>query len=307
MTNANYISKHFVSAMLSVLIPTYNHDCVVLVDELVRQIDELGLNAEVVVIDDGSTDMNILAENASIEQADHCRYIVSPNNVGIARTRNKLMDEAKGDALLFLDSDVFPVHEDFLRRYVDASRDADVIVGGIDYRRGEEAMTNPLRLSYGLSYEVRSVTRRQADPYAAFISSSFLISRKVAQVVRFDETFDRYGHEDTLFGSDLKKAGLSVLHIDNPVYHDDGDTSEAFLSKVRIAIQSLNMHADKLDGSSRLLALYEKLDALHLTGLFSSFFRVFRNRMEKNLLGKRPSMFILGAYKISYLCCVMKL
>lgn len=293
--------------MLSVLIPTYNHDCVVLVDEIVRQIDELGLDAEVIVVDDGSTDMNILAENASIEQTDHCRYIVSPNNVGIARTRNKLMDEARGDILLFLDSDVFPVREDFLRLYLDASRDAEVVVGGIDYRRGKDAVANPLRLRYGIAHEVRNVTRRQDDPYAAFISSAFLISRKVAQAVRFDETFDRYGHEDTLFGTDLQKAGLSILHIDNPVYHDNTDTQETYLSKVRIAIQSLNMHADKLDGSSRLLSLYERIERLRLTGLFSSFFRIFRSRMEANLLGSRPSMFVLGLYKISYLCCVMRL
>ncbi|MBQ2322123.1 MAG: glycosyltransferase family 2 protein [Bacteroidales bacterium] len=293
--------------MLSVLIPTYNHDCVVLVDEIVRQIDELGLEAEVIVVDDGSTDMNILAENASIEQTDHCRYIVSPNNVGIARTRNKLMDEARGDILLFLDSDVFPVREDFLRLYLDASHDAEVVVGGIDYRRGKDAVANPLRLSYGISREVRNVTRRQEAPYAAFISSAFLISRKVASAVRFDETFDRYGHEDTLFGADLQKAGLSILHIDNPVYHDNTDSQETYLSKVRIAIQSLNMHSDKLDGSSRLLSLYERIERLHLTGLFSSFFRVFRSRMEANLLGPRPSMFVLGLYKISYLCCVMRL
>ncbi len=293
--------------MLSVLIPTYNHDCVVLVDELARQIDDYGLDAEVVVVDDGSTDMSILAENASIEDMDHCRYIVSPNNVGIARTRNRLMDEAHGDSLLFLDSDVFPMREDFLKVYADAAAKSDVVVGGLDYRRGAEAVANPLRLRYGLTHEVRKASARNKRPYAAFISSSFLISRKVASSVRFDETFDRYGHEDTLFGADLKKSGFSVLHIDNPVYHDVTDTSEGYLSKVRIAIQSLNMHADKLNGSSRLLSLYYKLDAIHATGLCSSFFRIFRGRMESNLLGKHPSMLILGFYKISYLCCVMKL
>ncbi len=293
--------------MLSVLIPTYNHDCVILVDELVRQIDESRIDAEIVVVDDGSTDMGILAENTSIEAMDHCRYIVSPNNCGIARTRNRLMDEAQGDILLFLDSDVFPVKNDFLKLYVSAAAKADVVVGGIDYRRRKEAVANPLRLRYGISHEVKRAKARAKKPYRAFLSSAFLIRRAVAQSVRFDETFDRYGHEDTLFGSDLQKSGFSISHIDNPVYHDDTDTQEAYLSKVRIAVQSLVMHADKLRGSSRLLSIYDRLDRLHATGLFSAFFRIFRGRMEANLLGKHPSMFILGIYKIGYLCCVMKL
>lgn len=293
--------------MLSVLIPSYNHDCVVLVDELVRQIDELDLDAEVVVVDDGSTDMGILAENASIESMDHCRYIVSPCNMGIARTRNKLLDEARGDKLLFLDSDVFPARPDFLKLYVDAAREADVVVGGIDYRRGKEAVANPLRLRYGLRHEVKSARRRSRDPYEEFLSSSFLISRRVADVVRFDETFDRYGHEDTLFGASIQKARFSVAHIDDAVFHDNTDTSEQYLSKVRIAVQSLSMHADKLEGHSRLLAAYEKVDALHLSRLFCSFFRAFRAPMERNLLGRHPSLLILALYKLSYICGVMRL
>ena len=38
---------------LSILIPTYNQDCVLLVDSLTSQIDETGLDAEIIVLDDG--------------------------------------------------------------------------------------------------------------------------------------------------------------------------------------------------------------------------------------------------------------
>ena len=118
--------------MLSVLIPTYNHECVLLADEISAQIDAAGLDAEVVVLDDGSTDMKSLADNSVIEQIDHCRYVVLPTNIGIARSRNRLMDEAKGDKLLFLDSDIWPKSDDFIVRYLEASDKADVVVGGID-------------------------------------------------------------------------------------------------------------------------------------------------------------------------------
>ncbi len=292
---------------LSILIPTYNRDCLILVDALAQQIDEFAIDAEVVVVDDGSSDLKVLAENAAIESIEHCRYIVSPVNCGIAITRNRLMDEAKGDHLLFLDSDTYPVDGDFLIRLIAVADDADVIVGGIEYRKGAEAVANPLRLRYGVSREEQSVAERSRRPYDAFKSANFMINRKVADTIKFDETFDRYGHEDTLFGAALKEAGFSIKHIDAPVYHDDTDTSEQYLSKVRIAIQSLSMHADKLRGHSRLLSLYDKVDALHLTGFVNSLFGRFRNTMERNLKGKHPCLAVLMLYKLTYLCGVMKL
>ncbi len=292
---------------LSILIPTYNHDCVLLADTIVGQIEATGINAEVIVLDDGSSDMNVLAENASIESMDYCRYIVSPINHGIAVTRNQLIAEATGDYLLFMDSDTYPTDDDFLSKYADAANDADVIVGGILYRTGEETIVNPLRLKYGIHKECKSVEKRNSRPHATFLSSCFLMSREAAEKVHFDEDFDRYGHEDTLFGIALEKAGLKVLHIDAPVYHDNTSTSEQYLSNVRIAIQSLSMHADKLRGYSRLLWLYDILDQFHLTGFAYSVLGRFRSAMEKNLTGKHPLLCVLMLYKTYYLCGVMKL
>lgn len=292
---------------LSILIPTYNHDCVLLVDAMAEQISSAGVEAEIIVLDDGSSDMRVLAENASIEQVENCRYIVSAVNRGIAVTRNSLIDAATGDYLLFMDSDTYPASDDFLKKYIDASGEADVVVGGLSYRRGEEQVSNPLRLRYGLHSECRGVRFRERAPYDAFLSSCFLISKEATKKVRFDETFDRYGHEDTLFGAALQQAGVTIKHIDAPVFHDDTDTAEQYLSKVRIAIQSLSMHADKLRGHSRLLRLYDMIDSFHMTRLVYSVFGHFRTAMEKNLTSQHPFMPVLMLYKISYLCGVMKL
>ena len=293
--------------MLSILIPTYNHKCVELVFELTRQIEALGIDAEIVVADDGSTDMNVVAENSIIEDIDGCRYIVNVSNIGIAKTRNLLMRSAKYDSMLFLDSDVFPKNDDFLLQYLRHAQDADVIVGGLDYRRGDKALSNPLRLRYGVAREVVSPERRALHPYDSFLSSNFMVNRKVADTLRFDETFDRYGHEDTLFGISLKLTGRSIAHIDAPVYHDDTDSSEQYLEKVRVSIQSLCMHRDELVGCSRLLRTYERMDALHLTGTARRVFRHFKSQMEKNLLSQKPSLFLLNIYKVAYMSSVMKL
>lgn len=293
--------------MLSFLIPTYNQICTSLVETLSRQSKRAGVLCEIIVLDDGSTNMKVVGKNMQIDEIEGCRYIVSPENVGIAKTRNKLMDLARYDNLLFLDSDVMPVSDDFVQQYVSAIGKADVVCGGMRYRRGDEGCVNILRLRYGMSHEERSVAERERNPYEAFVSCSFMVSRQASLKNRFDESFDRYGHEDTLFGVSLQKHGLSIAHIEAPVYHDNLDTAEEYMSKVRTSLQSLSMHADALRGHSRLLNLYERLSRLRLSRIVARCFCLARRRMEKNLIGDNPSVTLLQAYKVGYLCSIMNL
>lgn len=293
--------------MLSILIPTYNRICVELVAELSRQVRRAGVVSEIIVLDDGSTNMKIVGKNTKLEEIEGCRYVVSPENQGIAKTRNRLMDMARYDNLLFLDSDVMPVSDDFIQRHIDAIGKADVVCGGMRYRRGDGECVNILRLRYGVSHEERTVEQRKRNPYEAFISCSFMVTRKASKKNRFDESFDRYGHEDTLFGISIQKQGLSILHIDAPVYHDNLDTSDEYMSKVRTSLQSLSMHSEALAGHSKLLCLYDKLSKVGLSKVVAKCFSLLRKRMEKNLTGSDPSVPLLQAYKIGYLCSIMNL
>lgn len=293
--------------MISVLIPTYNLVCVRLVEELLRQMSRLNIDGEIIVADDGSSNLSTIADNSKIEQYDNCRFIVNPKNIGTARNRNLLMREAKYPHLLFLDSDTFPTSDDFLKNYLDAADKADVVVGGLRYSPDAIKYVNPLRLKYGYQREIRTAEQRALRPYDSFLSSNFMVNRKVAETIRFDESFDRYGHEDTLFGVSLRLAGMSILHIEAPVYHNDTDTSEQYLEKTRIAIQSLTMHYEELRGHSHLITWFERLSFLKLTGLVGLVYKYFRSPIEANLQGKNPILFLLDVYKLSYMCRVFSL
>ena len=293
--------------MISVLVPTYNHVCVPLVAEISRQLGVLGVEWEVIVVDDGSTDMSAISANNAIDGMANCRYVVESENRGISVTRNRLMSLARYDLLLFLDSDVFPMNDTFISNYLEAAKLAPVVCGGLRYRRGDGRASSELRFRYGIKVEERTAAQRSANPHANFMSLNFLMHRSVAEKVRFDETFDRYGYEDTLFGYALKESGIGVSHIDNDVYHDVTDTSEQYLSKVRCAVQSLCMHSNQLRMYSRLIHAYDMCERLHLTSVASVIFRHLRKRMEANLLGRHPFISVLRLYKMSYLCSVMKL
>ena len=89
--------------MVSLLVPVYNtvsylRECV---DSLVGQ---TYTDLQIVMIDDGSTDgsWDVLCELA---RRDKRLEIYSQPNCGVAATRNRLLDKAKGDFILFVDSD----------------------------------------------------------------------------------------------------------------------------------------------------------------------------------------------------------
>lgn len=288
--------------MLSILIPTYNCACNQLVAELSRQADALRIVYEIVVVDDASTDAAIVQKNSQIATMPNCRFVRLDEKIDIAKMRNRLLQEAKYQWILCLDADVFPADADFLKRYADAMGQARVVCGGLAYRSGNEQNVNPLRYKYGVTHEVLTLKQRQACPYMSFKTSNYLIDSKLAQQIRFDETFVDYGHEDTLFGEKLQLAAEPILHIQNPVYHDDTDTAEQFLAKTRCGIENLKAHADELRGYSQLLQTYSKLRKLHLTGFVAFKFRLLRRMLERNLLGNRPSIRIFGFYKLGYLC-----
>lgn len=91
------------NTFFSIIIPVYN--CAPFLNECIDSI--LGQNYrnfEVIMIDDGSTDGSAQIAKSAAEEHPQFRCI-SANHVGAGAARNKGMEQAKGDYLLFLDAD----------------------------------------------------------------------------------------------------------------------------------------------------------------------------------------------------------
>lgn len=291
--------------MLSILIPTYNFDCTALATELQQQITASNIEAEIIVMDDASPQHETRKTNSIINKLPNGRLIQLENNVGIAKIRNLLADEAKYNKLLFLDSDVFPVNKNFVTSYIEASSYSDVVCGGLMFRSTPPSPQCTLRYKYGSQVETMSVEERMKDPYSEFRTLSFLISKDVFMNVRFNESFTKYGHEDTFFGKELGEKGYSISHIDNPIYHDVPDTNEDFLAKTRRSIENLKEHQDILLSHVRLLRFYKKLHKWHLDRIIASIFTISQKIFVANLISKNPSLQIFNIYKVGYLCKIM--
>ena len=290
----------FMVKSLSILIPVYNNECTALVRCLQQQcacID--GLCYEILVADDGSTNHDAICSNRSLNLLPGCRFIERTVNVGRAAIRNFLAQEAKGDFLLFLDSDVRIVGNDFILNYV-ACKHYKVVLGGYVLKPDNvNEVKGNLRYRYELScLKKNNVSNRQLSPYKAFRTCNFMIERNLMLKLRFDERITRYGYEDVLFGKQLQAEGVQVLHIDNVVALHKFDTNAVFLRKTNEAMHTLHEMADAMRGYTGIQSLAERLNRWHVACFILFLYAPLSHYVQRNLMGMNPSVKLFHIYRL---------
>lgn len=319
---------------LSILLPSYNNDCRPLLKSISRQASALvgsllyrprctgqpyvAFIYEVIVYDDCST----LQETANLnrklcDELPNCKFVSGTSNVGRSVARNRLVKEAKYEWLLFIDSDLLPVSDDFISAYVKVllsmytATDEAVVrrkattqafVGGLAVC-ADNSDTEISNLRF--AYEKRAIKQhncswRRVNPYSAFHVSNLLIMRDVMLSHPFDSTLQRYGYEDVLLGKELQKDGIIVEHIDNPVAFSHFDENASFVAKTEEGLQTLHSLSAKMRGYSGIQTFVERLSAFGLVPLLRFAFQLTGGMMRRNLQGKRPSLKIFDLYRIGY-------
>lgn len=287
--------------MLSILIPTHDYTCYQLVADLHEQAEGLGIPYEILVAEDGSrSQVNIIA-NHKITELSHCRHIVNKENLGPANIRNLLAREATYGWILFIDSDAKVEKKDFLSTYYQHIGKADVVVGGLLHQQENHDPHRSLRFKYEKQADVhRSAAERSLKPYDKFTTFNFMMRRSTFLCILFDKNCRSYGYEDTLFGVELKKRGISILHIDNPLIHMGLDTNERFIEKSEQALRTLKVLNGRMEQHSYVGRAYQRLCKYHLSGATRAFHLLFGGLIKRNLLSKHPSLFFFSLYKLGY-------
>ena len=112
-------------------------------------------------------------------------------------------------------------------------------MGGRVYDKKRPGREKILRWKFGIIKESKSAAIRNQNPYESFMTNNFLIKKAILEETRFEERLINYGHEDTLFGFDLRKNNVMILHIDNPVLNGDIDTNPEYLNKTNESVKNL--------------------------------------------------------------------
>ena len=283
---------------LSVLIPTYNDDCCRLVHQLQLQLPQDG---EIIVGDDCSTDKDLTQKNKAATTLSGCRFFQAEHNLGRAAIRNALAREAKGEWLLFIDADAEVRSPSFIADYMAATeeRTALVVCGGTGNLALCPRPEARLRYDYEVAAEKRfTVEFRNRFPYAQFTTFNFLVRRDLFLSIGFDEHCKTYGHEDTLFGLELKQRGIAIKHIDNKLTHLGLEDADVYLAKTETALRSLASMDVRQREHVRVSALALRLKRWHLLGMVCVLFQVCKPLLRANLLGKHPSQKLFAFYKI---------
>lgn len=291
--------------MLSILIPTKDYDCHILIKELHKQGESLGLPYEIIIGEDGTAEKNLLL-NTMVDSLTHCRRIIKINNIGRAAIRNLLAKEARYPNLIFIDCDAVVEKDDFLRSYAEALKKCDVVCGSLYHAKEQPDDECSLRYRYEKEADKQrdAVTRSKA-PYDKFTTFNFAIKKDIFTSILFNESITRYGYEDALFGKELERRGIPIRHIDNKLLHSGLESNAVFLAKSEQALATLLTIEDRMR-STPLLAALRKLRALHLESIFMIYWNLRKESFRKNLLGRKPSLLKFKIYKLGYYISLQK-
>lgn len=282
--------------MLSILVPTYNYAVDTLILHLSRELENLKTPIEIIVLDDASTDHDVLLKNASVEHL--CSYIKLPKNLGRTHARNHLAKAANYENLLFLDADVLPLEENFIATYLKHLGERKITLGGIVYCDKVEKKYS-LRWKYGKSREARSLPERKKNPFSSIISMAFLIDKSSFLKLNLTDK-NQYGL-DTLFSYLIKKNNVEVNHIDNPIIHNGLESNEVYLKKTLEGLRTLSEleKSKKIPTNFRPIQnLGNKINALKLETLFFKSFEVIEKRILQNLRSSNPSLRLFDIFRL---------
>lgn len=283
--------------MISILIPTKDYDCHSLVEELHRQCEKSGFPYEILLGEDGTSATN-LQKNIIADTLPYCRRIINESNIGRANIRNQLANNAKYPYIIFIDSDAVVEKQDYIKSYINALKSHDVVCGGLYHCKHNDNKELSLRFKYERKADKkRDAATRSIRPYNNFTTFNFAIRKELFLSILFNSQIEEYGYEDVLFGKELERRGINILHIDNKLLHNGLEENNIFLKKTKQSIKTL-VQIEDLIVDTPLLNTSRKINKLHIEGLFIFMWNIFHKIIKKNLLGSNPNLTLFNIYKL---------
>lgn len=287
--------------MLSVLIPVYNYDITHLVKNLHQQCLEAEIVFEILCFDDGST-QHFKSQNKTLKSLKNVVHKELPQNVGRSKIRNELGKAAQHDYLLFMDCDSKVVSKKFIKNYIEKLDPGSLLYGGRVYQPDPPQKEFFFHWFYGIHREQIPVEKRKHSPYHSFMTNNFLIPKSIFIQFPFDENLTQYGHEDTIFGLQLMKAKIPIIHIDNPLEHLGLEPTNSFLEKTKQGVENLLYLSQKNELiDTKLLRTFKKIKNWGIAALILFAFRFSKSNLIKNFHTSNVNLKLFDFYKLGLL------
>lgn len=219
---------------LSVVTPFHRDDPTALLERLAAA----PAGVEFILLDDGSQSASLIARVAAASYGlkAPATIIVRQDNVGRAAARNRLIEEARGDYVLFLDADMIPDAPDFLVRWLDVIEREQpyAAFGGLSVDHARPTRDTAFHHDLFANSDCRTATERAQDPARFTATANLLVRHELLQQIGFDDSFVGWGWEDVDWA--IRTAERApILHVDNPASHIGLDNVDTLLRKSREA------------------------------------------------------------------------
>lgn len=187
--------------LVSVIMPAYNAESYIEAAIVSVQIQTVK-NWELLVMDDGSSDHTCAVVEKLAAKDGRVRLMKNPQNMGVAKTRNRALDLAKGAYVAFLDSDDMWVPQK-LEKQIARMQEEKADISYCSYALVDWA-GNKTRSDYIVPAKIDYKGLLKENVMGC---SSVMLSRRVAEKYRFNTDFY---HEDYVLWLELLRDGFTA-------------------------------------------------------------------------------------------------
>jgi len=287
---------------LSVLAPYFKDDPSELIKALDVQAQTLS-GIEVIIYDDGTGDAALTAALQDIipQLKTPTKAIVAAQNTGRSSARNRLQDAARADWILFLDADMQPVNNDFLKAYLDLidTDVADVIFGGFTVEDKASEKSRDLHRALSQVSDCLPLAERQAKGPQFVASSNLCMRKSVLEAESFDPEFSGWGWEDSEWAARIAEK-FTLLHAHNPALHLGLETTDTLLKRFATSganyLRFTNKHPE-LAQTLNLFKISKKLGKIPLQAMMRP---VLKTAIKTHALPMRLRLTALKLWRASH-------
>lgn len=207
---------------LSIVIPAYNEAARIgaTLERVKKCIDDRGWEAEVIVVDDGSTDETVAIVEDRMANDPGLYLVCNVENRGKGYSVRSGMLAAEGEIVIFTDADLSSPMEEAERLIAALAKGADVAIGSRWLDRSRQTIHQPLyRQFFGRCFNLLTVWG-MGLPYKDTQCGFKAFKREAAQVIFRLQTIDRWGFDPELLYI-ARKQGYCVVEVPVTWGHDE--------------------------------------------------------------------------------------
>jgi dolichyl-phosphate beta-glucosyltransferase len=218
----DYFGDTLERPLISIVIPAYNESARIgkALDEVLRCVHTRDWHAEILVVNDGSTDGTAAVVQQFAQLHPEVRLLNNPENRGKGYSVRHGVLQAVGEMVMFTDADLSAPMEEAERLFQALREGADIAIGSRWLERKRQTMKQPLyRQFFGRCFN--AITRLVMGlPFADTQCGFKAFHRPVAQTIFQLQRIERWGFDPELLFIALKR-GYTVREVPVTWGHDE--------------------------------------------------------------------------------------